>query len=1115
MTPLTSKSNFWMRCCLTLCVVAALPVSLLAQRASAALEGTVLDSAGAVVVKATITVTSAETAFMRSTETNQAGSYSFPDLTPGTYAVSVEAPGFKKEVASNLRLFVGPPVTQDFTLVVGAVSDQISVTAATPLLRVTSSEIGTVVEGKALTELPLNGRNFLQLNLLAPGNTRSKNSGTFDDVQIDPTSKGFNTNGSHMDYNQYLLDGVSIKEYQHGTNMYSPSVDAIQEFNQGSSNYGAAFGAEAGAQVSLVTKSGTNQYHGDMFDFLRNNVFDARNFFAVTDGAPPYRRNQFGATIGGPIVIPHFYNGKDKTFFFFSYQGFRDSKLSPTLSLYPTPSELAGDLSDLVAAGGKPLIDPRTGAPIPGGKIPASRIPSTLETFLQNGIGKGPWIPAPNANGPGYNYYLSSAYRFDSDQFIGRVDQALGSKTFLYARYVNNVGDLLNPSSNPNFSYTQGNETESGALHLSTLFTPNLVGELTFGYSHFHQNERYSTANKYDIVNQLLQIKGLSTLPDSWEAPGWSVAGYAALGQGGSQPRQWEPTNIELRPAFSWVKGKHNMKFGAEFTRFLDTFKEIILPVGSFSYSGQFSNYALGDFLLSAPNFAETSPQPFDPEQRYNEVGGYFQDDWKVTPRLTVNVGLRYEWSGVPRSSNNSFSDIYLPPNNGEPTVVVSQGAQGVKIGNVQYPLLTIVPYVTAKSVGLPNSLIFSDTKDWGPRLGFAYLVPGISNTVVRAAYGIFYQRDTENKWVDMALNPPFVSVNTQSYDQTNVNQFDFYNPAPTASISALGYYANDPYMKNGRVQQYNFTIQHTAWNTLFEAGYVGNEAHHLPDLEAPNQAEPGPGSIASRRRWPDFGTLYYQNYNGNANYNSFQTKVQHNYSNGFMLLASYTFSKTIDDTGGTFVGEGGRGFVFQDSYNRRADRGLASQDSRHRLVISYVYELPFGKGRRYLNQGGFTDQVLGGWQANGITSFQAGLPVFITQDCNRANSDIGAARPDLVGDWHLDPSRPHGQVVAQYFNPNAFLNVCPGPNGPFSWGNAGRNIVIGPGSQVWDFGLYKAFHLPRENTQLQFRFEAFNLFNHPVFGQPDSGAGDGGFGTITYTAQDSRELQFALKFVF
>ena len=998
---------------------------------------------------------------------------------------------------------------------VGAVNEQISVTATAPLLHTTTAEVGTVIEGKALTELPLNGRNFLQLNLLTPGVTRSKNSGTFDDVEIDPTAKGFNTNGGHMDYNLYLLDGVSIKEYQHGTNMFSPSVDAIQEFNQSTSNYGSAFGAEAGAQVSLVTKSGTNQFHGALYDFLRNNVLDARNYFALTHDAPPYRRNQFGGNVGGPVIVPKLFNGKDKLFFFFGYEGFRDSRLTPQLSYYPTPQQFTGDLTDLAAAGGKPVLDPLSGQPFANNQIPQSRIPSTLLTFLQHGIGNGPWIPQPNVSGAGYNYYANSAYQYNSDQFIGRVDQSLGTKTFLYARFVYNRGDLLNPSANPNFTYTQGNETQSGALHISRLFSPSFVGEVTFGYSHFHQNERYSTANKYDIVNGILKLQGLSTLPDAFEAPGWSVSGYSALGQGGSQPRQWEPTNVELRPAFSWTKGRHNMKFGAEFTRFLDTFKEIILPTGSFSYNGQFSNYALADFLLAYPNFAETSPQPFDPEQRYNELAGYFQDDWKLTSRLTLNLGLRYEWSGIPRSSNNSLANIYMGPNNAQPEIVVSQGAKGVKLGNEQYPLLTIAPYVKASSVGLPDALAFSDKKDFSPRVGLAYLLPGLSNTVLRAGAGIFYQRDTENKWVDMALNPPFVSVNTQNYDQTNFQSFNFYSPAPTASVAALGLYANDPYLKNGRVIQYNFTLERTMWNTLFSAGYVGNEAHHMPNLETPNQARPGDGSIESRRRWPNYGILYYQNYNGNSNYNSLQLKVQHNFSHGFMLLTSYTFSKSIDDTGGTFVGEGGRGFMFQDSYNRAADRGLASQDARQRLVFSYVYELPFGRGKRFMDRRGLVDAALGGWQLNGITSFQSGLPVNITQNCNRANTDTGSMRPDVVGDWHLGSGRPDGQLTSEFFNTNAFVNVCPGPNGPFTWGNGGRNSVIGPGTQVWDFGLYKAFHLHKENTQLQFRAEAFNLFNHPVFGQPDGSAGDAGFGTITYTAQDSRELQFALKLVF
>ena len=290
---------------------------------------------------------------------------------------------------------------------------------------------------------------------------------------------------------------------------------------------------------------------------------------------------------------------------------------------------------------------------------------------------------------------------------------------------------MRNPNLNPNFYLSQTNQTHSAAVHLSTLFNPNLVGEVSFGYSQFHENDRYNTAGQYDIVNGILGIKGLSQNPDAWEAPGWYVSGYSGFGQGGSQPRQWQPTNIEFRPAFSWIHGKHNIKFGGEIMKMLDTFKEIVLPVGYFTYDGTFTNNALADFLTAHPNFAETSPQPFEPEQRYSQWAGYFQDDWKATPRLTLNLGLRYEYASVPRSSNNSFSNIYFGPNNAEPVIVVSKNVHPVVLNGDTYPLLTIAPYAQASTVGLPDSLIFSDKKDFSPRVGFAYLLPGLKNTIL------------------------------------------------------------------------------------------------------------------------------------------------------------------------------------------------------------------------------------------------------------------------------------------------------------------------------------------------------------------------------------------------
>ena len=1110
----------WRSTCVSVCLLALLAWNTYAQRASTALEGVVTDTSGAIVQGAKITLVSQETSFTRTAGTNESGTYSFPDLTPGTYNISAEAPGFKKAVVNGLRLYVGTPLIQNVQLQVGEVSEEVSVTAAAPLLRQTTAEIGTVIEGKVLTELPLNGRNFLQLNLLSPGAIRSKNSNTFDAVQIDPTAQSFNVNGQRGDYNLYLLDGVAIKEYQHGSNTFSPSVDAVQEFNQGASNYSAAFGSEAGAQVSLVTKAGTNELHGVLYEFLRNNKLDARNFFEQTTNqegrivAPPYRRNQFGVGIGGPVIFPKIYNGRDKTFFFASYEGFREWKQVPLQGFFPTPDQLHGDLSDMVTPD-KPLINPFTGQPFPGNKIPADLIPATLIPFLDNGIGNGPWLPVPNTSAPGYNYFRDSARTFDRDQLIIRIDQSVGKKTFLYGRYGFNDAILLNPSLLPNITVSQLNRAQSVSIHSSTAFKPNLLFEFTFGWSRFHQAEPVSTEGKNDITNKILKIRGLATNPSAWGPPGWDVTGFSFFGGGYGQPRRWKPNDFEFRPGVNWTRGKHTMAFGAEVTRFLDTFEEAIGPNGSFSFDGRFTGYPLGDFLIGKPSGSFFSPEPFDPQQRYSQLGFYFQDDWKVTPRLTLNLGMRYEWTGVPYSSNRTMSNIYLGPNNAAPQIVVSDGAQGVTFEGVKHPLLTIAPYVKATSVGLPDSLVFNDNKDFGPRVGFAYLVPGMRDTVVRGGYGIFYQRDTENKFVDMALNPPFVSIRTFSFDQTNFRDFDWFDPTAFTTISGVGLFANDPYAKNGRIQAYNLSVEHIVRSTLFAAAYVGNTSRHLSNLEAPNQARPGPGSITSRRRWPDSGLVYYQNYNGSANYNSLQLKAQRNFAKGFMMLLGYTWSKTIDDTGGTFVGEGGRGFVFQDSFNRHMDRGLASQDVRHRFVASYVYELPAGKGRRFLNQGGVVDAVLGGWSMNGVTTFQAGNPILITQACNRANTDVGGMRPDVVGNPKLDTGRPSGELVSQFFNTAAFASYCPGPDGPFNFGNAGRNIVIGPGVNVWDFGLYKEFRLKGEHKRLQFRSEFFNLFNHPIFGQPGGTAGTPQFGVIGGTALDPREIQFALKLYY
>ncbi len=1087
-----------------------------AQVAASVLNGTVTDPTGAAVPNCRVTITSPTTGFSRSVLTGSSGTFSIPDLTPSVYDVSAEAEGFKKAVAPKLTLQVGQTTTQDFRLELGQLTQQVTVSAQTPLLNTTSGQLGTVVTSALMTQLPLNGRNFLQLNLLSPGTINDKNSNTTNDVSIDPSvsQATFSVNGQKSDYNIYLVDGVDMKEWEAAPPIFHPSVDAIQEFQTTTSNYAAAFGVEAGAQVNLVIKSGTNRLHGTAWEYLRNNMLDARNFFEPSSSAPPFKRNQFGFNLGGPVYLPRVYNGKDKSFFFFNYEGFRQVRLVPEQGFFPTPAQLAGDLSTVVTPG-SPLIDPFTGQPFSSNAIPPDRIrPATLEGFLQNGIGKGPWIPAPNTSAPGVNFTRDSPFNYSKNQYITRVDHNFGSKTSAYGHFVYQRESKLDPEVSPTWSESESINSYSIAGHVSRVIKPNFLFEVGTGLNHILHTVVQSTAFKNDITNKILGIKGDATVPASWGAPVWSVAGYSNLGEVHYGPREWYGNVFDLKPNFTLSKGRHNLKWGMDLMRINQNFPEIFATNGEYSYDGRFTGYPLGDFLLGLPGSIFASTTGFAPDTYNSALGPYFQDDWKVTPNLTLNLGLRYEWIGIPLSDNHrSISNIFFPSNNGVPEVVIANGASPINFQGAQQTFFTGVPFVRASSVGLPPQLGFNDNKDFGPRLGFAYKLPRFSDTVFRGGYGVFYVYDIMDKWIEASVDPPFVSSLFVALDQTNFRSFDPLNPYANAESSAAQVFGNEINHKLGRVQEWNFSLQRTAGNTLFSLAYVGNIDDHLADLEEPNQAVPGPGAIESRRRWPSQGVLFVAGENGISNYNGLQAKVQHDFSKGLALLASYTWSRTLDNTGGTFVGESDRGNP-QNFLNSHGEYGLAGQHAENRFVVSYVYELPVGKGKRFLSRGGAANAVLGGWQINGITAAVTGNPQSAFQVFNVANTDVGSIRPDLIGNPNdLSHSRPRGQQVAEFFDTAAFRQADL-TNGPYRFGNAGRHIIIGPGTYDYDFALYKNFRI-KESGQIQFRAEFFNLFNRPIFGAPGSTLGTPQFGVLTYTSTDSREIQFALRLSF
>lgn len=1079
-----------------------------AQIAASVLTGTVTDTSGAVVPNVQVTATEISTALSRKVETSSSGVYYIPGLPPGVYNITAETNGFKTALFSKISLYVGQTATVDIHLEVGEVKQEVTVTGEAPLLTTTNGQLGTVVTGTLVSDLPLNGRNVMQLNLISPGAIHDKNGSTGDAVTINPAATSFSVNGQKGDYNMYLIDGIEIKDWQHGTAFFSPSIDAVQEFQNTTSNYSAAFGAEAAAQVNLLIKSGTNKLHGGAWEFLRNDDLDARDFFQV-GVVPPFKRNQFGANLGGPIDFPRIYNGKDKTFFFFNYEGWRQVKQVPETGYLPTAGQLAGDLSTLATAD-NPVINPFTGEAFTGNVIPPNMIrPSTLEGFLQSGIGTGPWVPAPNVNLPGVNYIRDSGLNYFQNMYIGRVDQKISEKSNVYAHVAFDKELRDDPNLDPNWFVTENISSYSIAGHYTHVFSPTLLFDAGAGLNHFYQTLVQSTAFKDDITNKILQIQGNATIPASWGAPVWSVGGYSNLGEVHYGPRSWWINAFDFRPIFTWSKGTHTLKWGLDLQRVNEAFPEIFRTNGIWSYNGEFSNYPLGDFLLGLPNNINASPDGFDGDVYNTNFAPYFQDDWKVTKRLTVNVGLRYEHQGIPLSHDcRSIGNIYFPASNGVPEFVIADDACPIKFQGVQQSFYTGAPFVLASTVGVPEAMVFSDGRALAPRLGFAYRVR--SNTVLRGGAGIFYTKDTQDKFIEPVVNPPFADSVIVNLDSSNFQTFNPSIPYANTGGSEAAFGGNELHDHTARMEEVNLTLEHTVWNTLFSIGYVGSIADHLSDHEDPNQAVPGPGSIASRSRWPEDGVMALFGDNGIANYSALQIKAQHNTSKGLALLASYTWSKAMDNTGGTYVGEADRGTV-QNYQDTHAEYGLAGQDIRQRFVVSYVYEMPFGRGKRFLNRGGVSDLALGGWELNGITTASSGPAFSAFQIVNSANTDDGQARPDQIGNPSLSHSRSRGQQVAEFFNLAAFQEV---PATAYRFGDAGRHTIIGPGDYEYDFSLFKNFRI-KESAQLQFRAEFFNLMNRAIFNDPNQTIDAPGAGALTSTSSDPREIQFALKLSF
>jgi hypothetical protein len=1061
------KSNKRILFLVVLSLLVVAPV--LGQTHRASLRGTVYDPNKAVIPGAAITLTNAETSESRTTTSNDEGEYTIASIPAGVYQLDIEKSPFVK-FSLRIELLVNQTRREDVTLQVGTPG---IVTVDAPfeaVLKKDTASLGTVIENRQITGLPLDGRNFYELSLLVPGAVPPA-QGSAGSVRGD---FAFSVNGAREDANNFLLDGVYNVDPKLNTFGVRPSVDAIREFEMLTSTYDASFGRNPGAQVNVVLKSGSNDFHGSAFEFHRNAALDARNFFApASEPKPKYIRNQFGGAIGGPVV-------HDRTFFFADYEGTRSREGITRITNVPTAEEREGNFSHSLF--GIPT-NPFTGLPFDGGTIPA---------FFINPVGRAiaRLYPLPNRNVPFQNFVSSPVQRDDNDSFDARVDHRLTGKADLTFRYSFGDRDLFEPFTGPSFSLVPGfgdtvkrrSQNAMGALTL--VLTPKLVNETRVAFSRVAA----SVTQEASVLNSAVGLPAISPRERDLGLSFITVTGFSPLGDEGNNPQDSVTNVYQLLNNSSYIHGEHLIKFGIDFRFSQQNAFRDVESRGRLQFSPflTLTNNALADLLLGFPLLTSVARVDNPQQIRTESYNFYVNDSFRVTPRFTLIGGLRYEYNSPPVDKQDRAT-IY------------------------DVATRSLVPVGTN---GVPRSGFDPDRNNFAPRVGFAWTLGDDQATVLRGGYGVYYDQSPLAPAEALYFNSPFFDNNIffslPGLPLTLSNPFPSFFPIPLPD-SALAIQRD---LRTGYMQHWNFNVERQLGSkSVLEVAYVGSKGTKLLTARDINQPQPSvlpPGLPFVPRPDPRFDDIDLLESRANSNYNAFQARFQQRLARGFSTLVSYTWSKSIDDASNFFSSTGDPNFP-QNSYNVAAERGRSNFDVRHRLSVSYTYALPFGKGRQYLTSDGWLSTVLSGWETYGIVTVQSGRPFTVALLSEIDNSGTGRSilgfgandRPNLVGNPEL--SNP---TTTQWFNTAAFAFPAPG-----TFGNAGRNILDGPGYQTVNLSLMKNTALS-ERLNLQFRAEAFNLFNHPNFNLPDNFLGSPTFGRIT-SARDPRHIQFGLKLLF
>jgi hypothetical protein len=1063
---------------------------LIAQINTATLSGNVVDSSGAVVPEASVVVTETSTGSKRTAQSSGEGLFTIPLLQPGVYNVIVSKSGFATTKQNNIELQINQSASLVFTLKVGSSETTVQVNGTQPLLDTQNSSLGTVVSPKEILDLPLNGRQFTQLLQLAPGTVPidvSQNSTSRPDLGgggVTPAING-QTNRSNLFY----IDGIYATDPFFSGYSISPSIDAIQEFQEQTHADQAEFGQSTGGTISVATKSGTNQFHGSAYEFFRNDDLDALSYFQTTREG--YHQNQFGGTFGGPVL-------RNKLFFFGLYDGYRQTQAATNFATLPTAAELGGDFSALLPNTiiyDPTTYNPATGTtqPFPGNIIPQQDLNQGVITALKA------YLPSTLPTSTGANNYVNTASNvLDQDQYGVRVDYNIGAHDLLFGRFTISNESQTSPRQLPTNPFVTGFNGQNDGINWTHTFSPTLIAQVTAGYNYLDFPQQFLQPNAGSVFTQAGFGAGFTDQPGGVEVPaipGLHPSGFFDLNSG------WGPIGPQHTGQFSGSitkqAGSHALKFGASnyingmYTNWAEN-DVYFNQQATWNPATSSGGNSIASTVLGLPDSSGRQLGNSGVSLRSHLFGLFAQDSWKISPKLTVNYGLRWDYTSPVSDIHNRLSGFDIRSNNWY-----------IAKGDINTPTYSL----PAGVVILPRNTITSpDYKNFSPRFGFSYAL--LPKTVIRAGAGVTFDNWSGALQAAQNARGAWPSGASQNVNNANIagvtpgvtaqNPFGTMAPLlPTTPFPSGGGFL-DTAWKDAYSWQWNLQVQQQLGGSgVFSLGYVGSSTSRAP-IQVPFNVSTqlGPTQVIPYSNMSQFNMLQSI---GHMNYNALQTKYEKRFQGGLSVITAFTWSKTIN----VGCAEYWEACDIQDPYNLAPDRSASNTDVPVIFTFSSVYELPFGKGKQFVQQGPAA-QIFGGWQVNGILATRDGTPYTATINFDNANANGGSQRPNQVGDPNNGPHN-----VKEYFNTAAFA-VAP----KYTYGDVHRNSLRGPGYTDADFSLFRNFDL-YEKAMLQFRAEFFNIFNHPNFSNPDAGLEDSTYGQITSITGNPRELQFAFKATF